>query len=479
MEFLKRNLIVLHVAVLVVYLTWVHGGTRPEYLSGIPWLTLLLAQLVLLLPQIRKGESLFEAQRRVWRAILRDPIFYIGLALSVFLLIQTINDGGEPKMDPTGKFWLYGVPHISWLPSSVASIESRMMLYWFVPVWVATLAVRHGMLRGGQRRLFRFMIWNGAVLSLFGFIQNFSGTQSLYWITPLPGYFFATFGYPNVAGAFFVLMFMASAGLWFQETVSGKRDNKPHWLLIPLAINFAGAIGSLSRAAILLAGILLVLSAIYCLAAAWSRMGLGVQIKVVVVGALLIAVMSALYIAFPSSNLKKEINDINGETFYDQTIGLREYQYQSAWAMFKDRPWFGVGGWGYRHYAIRYVTPEQYMKMVKGKGMANVHNDVLQFLAEHGVVGFGLMLAAVVALWTSIIKGAIQSVKKNFISDENDRVRKPPFLLRIPPSLWFILMGTTATVVHSMIDLPFRAPPVLMAWVLILACAPAFMARQE
>ena len=54
-------------------------------------------------------------------------------------------------------------------------------------------------------------------------------------------------------------------------------------------------------------------------------------------------------------------------------------------------PLFGVGGWGYRQFVQinEYVTPQEIETMRAGKGMANVHNDVLQFLAEHGFVGFG------------------------------------------------------------------------------------------
>ena len=479
MKFLNRNLIVLHVAALFAYLAWVHAGTRVEHLAGVPWLTLALAELFLLLPQPRKAESLADAQRRVLHDLVRDPLFYVGLALCALLTIQWINGGGGVTRDPTGKFWVYGVPRFSWAPSSVASAESLQQLYWFPPVWVALLAVRHGMLRGGQRRRLQIVVWNGALLSAFGFIQNLSGTRALYWSTPLPGYFFSTFGYTNVAGAFFTLLFALSVGLWFQNVMDPDKRPGSGWLLIPVALNFAGAMGSLSRAAMLLSLILLVLGCGYCLWAAWQRLGLAGRIRVWIFGAFAVLVILALYMAFPSSNLRKELADIKPSTFYDETIGVRHFQYRSAWDMFKDRPFFGVGGWGYRHFARLYVTPEEYVAMVKGKGMANVHNDTLQFLAEHGAVGFGLMLAAVGILWIPIWRGARRGAQSQVQTAWGVRARKTPLLLRIPTMAWFVFAGTTATVVHSLIDLPFRSPPFLMAWTLALACAPAFLPRSQ
>ena len=51
-------------------------------------------------------------------------------------------------------------------------------------------------------------------------------------------------------------------------------------------------------------------------------------------------------------------------------------------------------------------------------------------------------------------------------------------LLRVPAAIYAILCGTAATVIHSLIDLPFRSPAILITWALALACAPAFLPRQ-
>lgn len=464
MAFLTRYLVMLHIVVLAIYLAWVHGGTRVEYLHGVPWLSLAMLEMLLLWPPVRKGEVLVDAQRRVLRGLRRDPLLYVGLALCGFLTLQWANSGTTAKLP--------------WAPSSVFSDESRQQLYWFPPVWAALLAVRHGVLRSGQRLLLRILVWNGALLAVFGFIQNWSGTKELYWITPLESYFFATFGYPNLAGAFFTLMFAVSAGLWFHASTDPDKRRGADWQAVPVALNFAGAMGSLSRAAMLLTLLLLVVGGTYYLRMTWRQMELAGRIKIFILGTCSGMVAFALLIAYPHSNLRTELARINPVTFYDDTIGERLFQYRSAWDMTKDHPFFGVGGWGYRQFAHKYVTPEEYKVMLSGKGMANVHNDMLQFLCEHGVVGFGLMLAAVGLLLAPFYRGVRLAVQVS-VDNEWSSAPQRSFLLRIPPMAWCVLAGTTATVVHSLIDLPFRSPAIMIVWSLCLACVPAFLPRKS
>lgn len=468
----------LHVAALAIYLAWVHGGTRVDHLDGVPWLSLAIMEMLLLCPPIRKGESYGDALRRVRRGLARDPLFYIGLALCGLLTIQWANGGEGVRLDPSRTRWIYDLPPLPWAPSSVVSSESRQQLFWFPPVWAALLAVRHGLLRGGQRRLLRILAWNGALLSVFGFIQNLSGTRSLFWITPLEGYFFSSFGYPNLAGAFFTLLFAVSVGLWFQDATDPDERRGSGWLLVPVALNFAGAMGSLSRAAMLLTLVLLVVGGTYCLRVAWHQLGLAGRIKVLGMGTLSVLTVIGLFFAFPQSNLRAELANIQPSTFYHDTIGMRIFQFRSAKDMIKDHPVFGVGGWGYRHFVNEYVTPEEYKEMVSGKGRANVHNDILQFFAEHGSVGFGLMLAAVGVLLAPIWRGVRQVVRKPAESEWTAPSRTP-VLARVPPVVWCVWAGTTATVIHSLIDLPFRSPAILLVWTLCLACTPAFLPRSD
>jgi O-antigen ligase len=474
MTFLLRNLVLLHVLLLALFFTWVHGGTRVEHLQAVPWLTFLILNVLVALPPQRKNETLPAARLRVWRGMVYDPLLYIGLGMTLLLLLQWSGGGLELTLNSaTGKA---EYPEQSrWLPFSVSPLESLQQLHWFPPVFAAVLAVRHGVTRAGQRRLLLYLTWGGALLSVFGWIQQLSGTQSLFWITPLPAHFFASFGYENHAGAFFTLLFVISGGIWFQAAMDRDEGYRSYRYLVPVVLNLTGAFGSLSRAAMLLCAVLLAGGAAACLLAAWKRIKIGSRVKALSFGALILLLLFGLNRAFPASRVHRELESIQIDKFYDDTIGSRIFQYRSAWDMARDYPVFGVGGWGYRHFVQFYVTPEEIAEMRSGKGMANVHNDILQLLAEHGLVGFGLLLAAVLVLLNPILRGAWQLwITPPPVDWDNPYC---PTLLRVPAMVYAILLGTTATVVHCLIDLPFRSPAILITWSLCLACAPAFLPR--
>jgi hypothetical protein len=48
---------------------------------------------------------------------------------------------------------------------------------------------------------------------------------------------------------------------------------------------------------------------------------------------------------------------------------------------------------------------------------------------------------------------------------------------RLPLAPLFLLAGVLRTVFHSLVDIPFRCPAVLMAWLAALACLPALVPR--
>lgn len=476
MSFLLKHFVLLHVFFLAAFLAWVHGGTRTDHLTWAPWLALLVVEWMFVMPPVRRGETPSGARRRVLRAVLRDPFFYVALALTSLLFAQFLHPIGDAAVDAPG-----GPARIlKWHPFSVDPVESWAQICWFTPVLAAVLAVRHAVTRPGKRLLLELLAWNGALLSVFGFIQNLSGAHALYWITPLGSYFFSTFGYPNIAGAFFTLSFAVSAGLWLQRGTGSGGDPREYRLLAPMLLNGAGAIGSLSRAAILLMALLLLAGVGYAFWSAWRRLGAAGRVRALALGLLAVTAGGALLWSVPGSPLRREMGDIpvSFDRFYGDTIGGRLYQYRSAWDLAKDYPLFGTGGWGYRHFVHFYVTPERMSNMMSGKGTANVHNDILQFLCEHGSVGLGLMLALVGLLLAPIVRGSAWLIRQPETGLAWEEVGQSP-LLRVPPIIVGILAGTAATVTHSIIDLPFRSPAVTILWALALACAPGFLPRKR
>lgn len=115
--------------------------------------------------------------------------------------------------------------------------------------------------------------------------------------------------------------------------------------------------------------------------------------------------------------------------------------------MWLENPWFGVGGWGYRHFLPLQAAAEH---MTFGPGDANVHNDAAQFLCEFGAVGLGLMLAATLAFMWPLLRQARH---------------------HLTPGLALAGLGLLAVLFHSLLDLPFRSPGILNAWLAVCGVA--------
>lgn len=490
MNFFARNILLVHLFALVLAFSWIHGGTRPDLLvSVIPWLTVILLEWLLVFPQAKSTETLAESRQRVWRSLARDPLTYVAAVLTALLFVPLFNVAGAPFFDAAKQQWVSPRPPVTWLPYCVDPAQHAVLLLWFPPVLVAALAAKHGLLKKGKRILLEGICWNGAMLALLGFGQLAAGSQKLLGLTPMDSYFFSTFGYPNFAGAFFTLIGALSAGLWFFQVTEEagltpaflpSSDEEPsvfatHRMLLPTVLAFGGAFASLSRAAILLSTLVLLLLTGYMLAYVWKRVAAATQVVIIsVIGAVALALGVSLMV-FKLDSLKREIRSITPSAVIERVTGRGYYHTRVAKEIFRDHPAFGVGGWGYPHYLQQYLSEEE-TKHMQIQGGANVHNDSLQFLAEQGVVGYGLLLLGVLVLQIPLVAQAWRLIKIVPTQDApRDALKPKGWLQCVPPPLIAVWVGTGATVCHSFGDLPFRAPSVLIIWVLALVCVSGWL----
>ena len=108
-------------------------------------------------------------------------------------------------------------------------------------------------------------------------------------------------------------------------------------------------------------------------------------------------------------------------------------------------------------------------------GGINVHNDYLQFMAEHGAVGFACLVALVLMLVRPL--GRIWRMMYNAVrfTPNKDQPPTPVSFFVLPAPVFFILAGASATFIHGFGDCPFRSPAVLTLFFVSLAAMDGYL----
>ena len=506
-DVLFRNLAVLLVFLAIASCAWLCGGLRADsLLPTLPWLLAFLFEGMLFFPQRRPFEDAVSARRRCWRGLRRDPLFYFTLLFLLVLLVPFVNHGlcracdypqimkissatGLPVED-------VAKPPVPFAPFCVNLQEHFTVLLWFLPALMGMLAAKHSLSRQGKRVLMEMLVWNAMALAILGFIQQGSGAAAPLWgKEPLKVHFFSVFAYPNMGGAFFVMAFAFAIGLWqhrvaevaalpkVDKTMSLKEQALNRWLrahypLIPATLIFFGVLCTLSRAAVMclfvLAGSAFVY---YVLSLLFSRHERARRVRhaaFALGGALFFLLLVSV---FAPPDLNKELATIDSFGVLDRVSGKAQYHTRVAVAIFKDYPFFGVGGWGYKHFCLSYLQDDE-LKQLPPVGGANVHNDYLQFLCEHGAVGAFLLSCIVLALVYPVFRDWFRLYRAARFMKADKAPPRPRAIYCLPAGAFWILVGDLALIIHACGDCPMRSASVLSMFFVSLACAEGYIPRE-
>ena len=120
---------------------------------------------------------------------------------------------------------------------------------------------------------------------------------------------------------------------------------------------------------------------------------------------------------------------------------------------------------------------EKDLRSIQMTGGINVHNDYLQFMAEHGGVGFACLVAIVVLLVMPL--GKVWRAMYNAVrfTPNKDQPPVPVGLFVLPAPVFFILAAASATFVHGFGDCPLRSPAVLTLFLASLAAMDGYLPR--
>lgn len=435
---------------------WMGAGTfRPWQSSFIPlslwaWLCFWTAPASDLLPP---------RKLRI-HALLQDPAIWGALLFLLLLGIQTLNTGRMRVFDFDINRYTYTPPPYPHLPSSFTRADSQEMLRWFIPVFSVFLIAKHSFLILSRNATLLWITINGLLNGLLALIHRFNGWEKMYYSLRDSGKdTYGSFGYPNHAATYFILLFSLSSGLFWREILRERSERSPLLLIFhgfAMLFFFLTAQFSASRAGILGVWLVLALLLLSLSILGWPRLH-PVQRFYGAFGFLLLITAAALgFRLFAQPEHLRELQRATTDLDLGNELGARFFQVQSAWDMWKDHPAFGVGGWGYRYLAGFYLDEASWKFL--GIGKANVHNDFFQFLAEFGLVGITALSMITLPPVLALLRDA----------------RKKPELdtsLWADPVRFSCSFGILLMILHSLIDLPFRSPAVFSLGMTLLLLA--------
>lgn len=507
MSFVCANLAVFVTGFVISLLGWLYGGTRSDVLaSTAPWLIFFLAETLFFFPQKRHDETTYQARERVWKSLKHDSLIWVSVVLLGLLAIPFLNKGLCPYCDyKLIKEGINPAPPFGFLPFCVSLEDHYNVFLWFAVALSTLITIRHALTSSGKRMLLKLIVWNGFALAIVGFVQIATGAVGPLWremINPKTGKviasvstFFSTFGYPNMAGDYFTTMFGLALALWrcsLSETdVEAKSNRSPsekakrkyfwrrHVALMPAGVFYFAAISTLSRAAIMLVNVILVIGFVHSLVDVTHHMPRKKRVRNSMIALIVVFLAAFFAIVTMPDDVRHEVNTLDTKSVLDRVSGKGQYHTRVANAIWAEHRLFGCGGWGYKHFCGQKMRELDIdLKEMQIRGGINVHNDHLQFLTEHGLVGFGLILAIVLMLVIPIIREWIKLVKAAQFTEKKKAPPKPVQIFALPAPIFFILMTSTATIIHGFGDCPLRSAAVLTLFFASLGIMPGFLPKE-
>ena len=492
MPFVLDNIAALFIALVVCGLGWLFGGRDPDMLLKVmPWLTVFMVEVALCFPQRHIGESTAHARSRTWSAMKKDPLVWTALGFLAMLMIPFLNTGLCPQCDEMLIEQGHSpAPPFSLMPFCVDRMLHLNVVMWFVPSLLAMLAARHALTARGKRTLIETIAWNGAALALIGFIQQVTEAPGPLWRPFRSGshvYFFSTFGYPNMAGSYFAILFCLSVAAWrrraedvhqnLEKTNAGRRLSrhrlfwKKHFMMIPTIICLFATMDTLSRAAIILVSAAAAVLFVHAAVAALAKMKKADRVRALAFCGLALIVLAVIASGFIPESVQKEMRTVDTREALDRVTGRGEYHSKVAMEIWREHAAFGVGGWGYIHFSPLKLPPRKYWS----PGSANVHNDHLQFLVEHGFVGYLMLVAIVVMLLGPTCSTWIRLSKATRFLPANKRPPPPQALFALPAPAFAVIIAAAVPIIHAFGDCPFRSAAVMSLFFTMLACIDGYL----
>jgi len=397
--------------------------------------------------------------------LLRFPVFWLCFLFLAYVLIQALNPA-VIKVNLSGQWWVEAVhpPLGLKFPTGVRSDFTPMNAFRVLEIFGASFSLLLGLWVGLRRRATAIsIIWvfsfSGAAMAIVAMIQSFTGADKVLWsIASQNQHFWGTFFYRNQGAAFLTLVLVATGFLFFYHAKNASESGNvggPHLLLFVFFILIASSIGlSLSRGGILVASLVCVvfLLLLFCHILSSSS-----SIRIFpLVGLFGFFLCGGVYFGSQLVDLKS-IQD-RFEEFKEAPEKTRILAAKATWEMAEARLTYGWGAGSFRYIFPLYQQkyPELYygykhrrLGWQSRKIFHYAHTDLLQFVAEYGIVGTCFLLGILGSWIVSVLRYGRINVLAALI----------------------ILAGVLGALGHAAVDFIFSSPAYWIGFIGFLAVA--------
>ncbi len=414
------------------------------------WLSVPTVLWVFFEPSRRTGEMPRQARARVARSVLRDPLIWIFVALTICAFVRWMNTGIGLAYDIEKSAWAIREQALVFFPGCVED-AGRLPFATLVALTILYMGCRHSLGKKARTTFLSFAAGNAALTVLVFLTAQFFEHKG---VTAFLACSLKSASYPG--SAFGVWSLVGIIAL-----VSSFDCGRNKWTL-PIAFATCASLAGLYFFAPTPVILLYLIAAIVLLALACLTAGLqlGATVTLKCLALMLIAltipVLCVLGLASEELNTTRLAPFAEGGAIFDTSFApMREALSRIASKVWMEQPWLGTG-LGSFSFDIRFHATDADWKILL-PGQAVAINGWWYLLAERGIIGalfYALVILAFVILFSLRLVGAIR--RSFFIA---------------PCLLAFVLFAVLA--VEALIDTSFLRSDVTLAVgaCLALACS--------
>ena len=402
--------------------------------------------------------------------ILRCPQFYAVLAFLGYIALAACNPAWELASNERG-WWISPIdpPLADWLPTSVQSRYEPMNAWRIFNMHLAAFSLALGIKLGIKRRgSLLFVLWaflaSSVLMAGFAIFQKHSGAELVLWAYKSKNpHFWGSFAYRNQAVAFLNWSLVIAGVLYFYHAARSRlegRSGGPHFLAFCLIAPLAVSVGlALSRGGIVFASILTAIFLLLVFIDYTARTLAQTSLHTLPITTILTLMLASLlgiglfqaYHAVDWEAVDRRFGDIEA-TIENADSDARMLSSKHTWRMAQDALWTGWGAGSFRYAFPKYQIKEPrifYVRYHPKKGWIGrlfyryAHNDILQFLAEYGLIGSGLLLLAIGGFLLPVFTALRTS----------------------PLAILFLLAGLACAAGHAFLDFIFHSPAYWVAFI--------------